>query len=182
MCSMISVTYGRSAMISRHPTPTVPLPQGRPTMPVNKGNAAEIGDTLVDSFLISVKLSEIINQVVLMLYTPDRTGSDDTASSHPNPHHVTTDELARVLQIDNSLSKLEDSLPGYLKSTPLDHRPSCRQATILRTRYVTPFANRDHDSMLIILPIMQVPTCTHVASSTNACHVLPISKSWWKSQ
>ncbi|CAK7238453.1 hypothetical protein SEUCBS140593_010703 [Sporothrix eucalyptigena] len=138
---MVSVTHGRPVMISRELCAAVPLPLCA-TQAAERG--AHYDGPSLSFFIKSVKLYEIMNQVVSAFYSP----ATATSMSESNNSSAEKDALAMLLKLDEDLLEWERGLPEYLRFDTLDgldeveirqrSRTDCkpRQAVILHVRFL----------------------------------------------
>ena len=77
-CSMVSVTHGRPAMISQHPTNTVPLP----TSATTNGQSTIQNPEYYSFFVRSVRLYEIIHKTMIAFYSPTQSSRSKDKEAH----------------------------------------------------------------------------------------------------
>lgn len=127
--SMVALTHGRPAMVSRELASAVPLPR-------TSSNATpdEYGRLTEASFFVkSVQLYEITHRVTLNLYS--EPGSRIRCTVHTDSPD---EDLSIVMQLDGAMMKWEASLPKHLDLSDADaaaNDVSHRQAVILYIRY-----------------------------------------------
>ncbi|KAL1893047.1 hypothetical protein Sste5346_006728 [Sporothrix stenoceras] len=135
---MVSVTHGRPTMISSELCAAVPLPLCA-TQAAERG--AHYDGPSLSFFIKSVKLYEIMNQVVSTFYSP-------AAATNMAGAKGEKDALAMLLKLDEDLLEWERGLPEYLRFDRLEkldeveirqqNRVDCkpRQAVILHVRFL----------------------------------------------
>ncbi|KAI1385476.1 uncharacterized protein F4822DRAFT_445442, partial [Hypoxylon trugodes] len=124
---MISVTHGRPTMISSHLASAVPLQEQSKHLPF---------------FANSLELYEIINQIILKLYSTDSAAKDKTPALQNS--YIMTDNLITALKLDSSLNRIEKNFPSSVNlEDPIAHR----QAVIIRIRLL-------HARILLLRPIL----------------------------
>ncbi|KAF7552841.1 hypothetical protein G7Z17_g4013 [Cylindrodendrum hubeiense] len=148
---MVSVTHGRPAMISGCLATAVPLPLSSPPGAGVSGVVARKDTGYTSFFVESVRLYEIIHQTMIAFY--GGSGARPKAKdSHSTDHDSDGEDqdLDKVVRLDRSLSKWENSLPNHLKWNLLDTTTdeiSQRQAVILRMRFL-------HARILLLRPLL----------------------------
>ncbi|KAI0886964.1 fungal-specific transcription factor domain-containing protein [Annulohypoxylon maeteangense] len=154
MDRMISVTHGRPTMISGHLASAVPLPQDPQTILANDTDGEQSvrikPRNRLAFFVNSVELYEIINQIIVTLYTTKPTVNRSRSSSHSGPCHRIADDLAAALNLDESLNTMEKEIPPELKITSPDVSKDTtlhRQAVIIHIRIL-------HARMLLLRPML----------------------------
>ncbi|KAJ5114253.1 hypothetical protein NUU61_000012 [Penicillium alfredii] len=143
MDRVISMTFGRPAMITKSSSGAVPLPAAidEEYIPVESSAEAaqpENRPSMMAFYAKSLELYEIMNDVLLSLYKPM---SEETAEdAHDFYFSSATSEGERtIFDLDRSLTRWTRSLPSYLRGTssvssgnPILHR----QSIVLRARFL----------------------------------------------
>lgn len=135
--SMVSVTHGRPAMISRHLAKSVPLPTESTT---NEQSAIQNAE-YYSFFVQSVRLYEIIHKTMMAFYShiQENRYKEKETYSDPECSDGEDDDLDRVVQLDRCISRWESRLPKHLRWDLLESNTdkiAQRQAVILRMRSV----------------------------------------------
>ena len=131
------MTFGRPAMISRSLADAVPLPSMviPEYLPLDNppGMSPSPPVSMIAFFVVSVKLYNIINDILLELYT----GNDQARSK--DQHSLTSEsfDLDTVLKLDRALMIWGQTLPTHLRiSSPesLENEIFQRQSVVCRAR------------------------------------------------
>ncbi|KAK7420350.1 hypothetical protein QQX98_002773 [Neonectria punicea] len=152
MDRMVSVTHGRPAMISGCLATAVPLPLSSSTVGDAAGETTGQNMGYISFFVQSVRLYEIIHQTMIAFYggSGSRPKTKDL-HLHDTDHADGEDEdLDKVVRLDRSLSRWENSLPTHLRWNALDTTAdeiSRRQTVILRMRFL-------HARILLLRPLL----------------------------
>ncbi|RBR08995.1 uncharacterized protein FIESC28_10058 [Fusarium coffeatum] len=131
MDRMVSVTHGRPAMISQHPTNAVPLPTSSTT-----NGQSIIQNPEYYSFFVSP--------------TQSSRSKDKDAHSDSESADSEDEDLDRVVQLDRCISRWEAKLPVHLRWDLLESNKdeiARRQAVILRMRFL-------HARILLLRPVL----------------------------
>ena len=140
---MVSVTHGRPVMISPELCAMMPLPRCSSPGPDGQNQAVPS----LSFFIKSVKLYEIMNQVISAFYSTAAASAGAAAATAGTaaPQTSPDEDLAKLLNLDDDLLAWERGLPSYLRFDLLDEaearehsRVDCkpRQAVILHIRCV----------------------------------------------
>ncbi|KAH2074078.1 hypothetical protein KXW40_001995 [Aspergillus fumigatus] len=154
MDRVISMTFGRPAMISKASCGAVPLPAtvDEEYIPASLGDEVRqpAGRPSVMAFYAkSLELYEILNDILLSLYKPvPEENPEDIYDFYFNKG---SDESARtVFELDRALTKWAQSLPAHLRGdTPSMPEDAVfyHQSVVLRARFL-------HVRMLLFRPIL----------------------------
>lgn len=155
MDRVIAMTYGRPTMIEQSVATAVPLPNSiddeylssdwtiQPRLPNQPSK--------IDFFIKSLKLYEIMHEILIGLYTPGREISNQSGENYFGICNQGVSELS-ILDIDRKLMEWENSIPPHLQRSKWDHVPNIfqnvindntiffRQAVVLRQRYLVKVA------------------------------------------
>ncbi|RFN44174.1 hypothetical protein FIE12Z_11566 [Fusarium flagelliforme] len=148
MDRMVSVTHGRPAMISQHPTNTVPLP----TSSTTSGQSMIQNPEYYSFFVRSVRLYEIIHKTMIAFYSPTQSSRSKDKEAHSDSESVDgeDEDLDRVVQLDRCISRWESRLPNHLRWDVLESNRdeiARRQTVILRMRFL-------HARILLLRPVL----------------------------
>ena len=116
-CRVLSMTFGRPAMISKSLADAVPLPETNDeNSPDNTDQGLQPNNqpSRMAFFVESLRLYDIMNDVLLELYTRENNikGRQDTASHRSDYDSV---DLATILKLDRALMLWGQSLPPHLR-------------------------------------------------------------------
>ncbi|KPM41410.1 hypothetical protein AK830_g5133 [Neonectria ditissima] len=152
MDRMVSVTHGRPAMITGCLATTVPLPLSQSTAVDVPGVTANKDMIYISFFVQSVRLYEIIHQTMIAFYgvSGNRPKTKDPHLHDSETNDGEDEDLDKVVRLDRSLSRWENSLPTRLRWNSLDttvDEISRRQTVILRMRFL-------HARILLLRPLL----------------------------
>ncbi|KAJ5552045.1 hypothetical protein N7461_006743 [Penicillium sp. DV-2018c] len=143
MDRVISMTFGRPAMISKASSGAVRLPAAVDDDYIPLESSKEVSQpsncpSMMAFYAKSLELYEIMNDVLLTLYNPvsDECSEDVHEFSFDN---ATGEGERTIFQIDRSLTKWTRSLPPHLRgdSSETSANPIfCRQKIVLRARFL----------------------------------------------
>ncbi|KAH7417855.1 putative C6 transcription factor [Cadophora sp. MPI-SDFR-AT-0126] len=140
MDRILSMTFGRPAMISSVVARAVPLPH----LDSPEGNASPL-----TFYVKTLQLYEIISETLSStLYAVP--GAEKTAHGDAGTNNIESSEIVTVLKMDHDLMVCGRSLPSYLRISSLDSFTSPiyqRQAVVFRARFL-------HARILILRPIL----------------------------
>ncbi|KAI9932323.1 hypothetical protein MW887_009835 [Aspergillus wentii] len=140
---VISMTFGRPAMISKASSGSVPLPASvdEEYIPTASGTeASQPADrpSMMDFYAKSLELYEIMNDVLLSLYKP--VSEESLEDIHDFYFNKETSEGERtIFELDRALTRWTRSLPVHLRgiSSPESEDPIFyRQSVVLRARFL----------------------------------------------
>ncbi|KAJ5378411.1 hypothetical protein N7509_011530 [Penicillium cosmopolitanum] len=154
MDRVMSMTFGRPAMISKISSGDVPLPvlvddefipvntTAEPTQPTQK-------ISIMAFYAKTLELYEIMNEVLLSLHKPiSDDGPDETHQFYFNS--TNSDGEHTIFELDHSLTRWAQTLPAHLRvgSTAAVHNPVFfRQGIVLNARFL-------HVRILLFRPIL----------------------------
>ncbi|KAJ5970093.1 uncharacterized protein N7479_000011 [Penicillium vulpinum] len=154
MDRVISMTFGRPAMISKGSGGEVPLPAAVDDEYISSGSSNEVSQppgqpSMMAFYAKSLELYEIMNDVLISFYKPI---SDENAE---DIHDFCFDNAASegertIFELDRSLTRWTRSLPLHLRgdSSAVSTNPIfCRQSIVLRARFL-------HVRMLLFRPTL----------------------------
>ncbi|KAJ5818968.1 hypothetical protein N7474_004559 [Penicillium riverlandense] len=154
MDRVISMTFGRPAMISKASSEAVPLPAAVDEEYILASDDAESAQpadrpSMMAFYAKSLELYEIMNDVLLSLYKPSPDeGAEGIHDFFFN--HATHEGERTIFDLDRSLTRWTLSLPPHLKgaSALVTRNPIfCRQSIVLRARFL-------HVRMLLFRPTL----------------------------
>ncbi|KAJ5614870.1 hypothetical protein N7528_008524 [Penicillium herquei] len=167
MDRVISMTFGRPAMISRYSSGAVPLPEAVDDEIIQAGIASEPTQppetpSVMEFYAKSLELYEIMNDVLLSLYksTADET-MEDMHDFYFNSG--TTEGDRTIFELDRSLSRWTRSLPTHLQqwlNVNSENTIFMRQSIVLRARFL-------HVRILLFRPTLS-KYCASRENSTNS--------------
>ncbi|KAL2809432.1 putative C6 transcription factor [Aspergillus granulosus] len=154
MDRVISMTFGRPAMISKASCGSVPLPATVDEEFIASAAGAEATQpadrpSMMAFYAKSLELYEILNDVLLSLYKPIPDESPEDMYDFYFNRESREGELT-VFELDRALTRWTRSLPPHLRGDPspvLDNIIFCRQNVVLRARFL-------HVRMLLFRPIL----------------------------
>ncbi|KZN89885.1 putative transcriptional regulatory protein [Penicillium chrysogenum] len=154
MDRVISMTFGRPAMISKASSGAVPLPAAVDDEYIPSGSSKEVSQppdrpSMMAFYAKSLELYEIMNDVLLSLYKPV---SDDNAEDIHSFHfdNVASEGERTIFELDRSLTRWTQSLLPHLRwdsSTVSTNPIFYRQSIVLRARFL-------HVRMLLFRPTL----------------------------
>ncbi|KGO40680.1 Transcription factor, fungi [Penicillium expansum] len=154
MDRVISMTFGRPAMISKASSGAVPLPAAVDDEYIPSGSSKEVSQppdrpSMMAFYAKSLELYEIMNDVLLSLYKPI---SDDNAEDMHDFYfdNVASEGERTIFELDRSLSRWTRSLLPHLRwdsSTVSTSAIFYRQSIVLRARFL-------HVRMLLFRPTL----------------------------
>ncbi|CAI7630663.1 unnamed protein product [Penicillium glandicola] len=154
MDRVISMTFGRPAMISKASSGAVPLPAAIDDEYIPSESSKEVSQpsnrpSVMAFYAKSLELYEIMNDVLLSLY---RTISDDNAEDSHDFYfdNVASEGDRTIFELDRSLARWTRSLPPHLRedsSAVSINAIFCRQRIVLRARFL-------HVRMLLFRPTL----------------------------
>ncbi|EON65107.1 hypothetical protein W97_04343 [Coniosporium apollinis CBS 100218] len=155
----LSMTFGRPAMITSQAAATVPrpvTPNELPEQPDPLGRISAGSGPLSDLnfFIQTLQLYEILNEILLDLYTPASSGpSEDAYEFYFGT--ISVGKGNSIFELERKLLRWNQDLPIHLRYEPDSnkHEIHIRQANILRLRYL-------HIRMLLFRPTLSL-FCTH---------------------
>ncbi|KAL4793685.1 C6 transcription factor [Aspergillus venezuelensis] len=154
MDRVISMTFGRPAMISKASYASVPLPDTIDEEYYASANGTDAiqpaGQPSIMAFYAkSLELYEILNDILLNLYQPITDDNSDDVHDLYFTIGSNKDELA-IFELDRALTRWTRSLPAHLRGVS-DPSPNAeifyRQSVVLRARFL-------HVRMLLFRPIL----------------------------
>ncbi|KAJ5306304.1 hypothetical protein N7508_005319 [Penicillium antarcticum] len=147
--SVVALTLGRPAMISKEAAKAVPLPvvvdEHRLQVPLEQTEES----LFLKFYTKSLELYEILNDILLSLYKSP-TPPSKPENSHNSYFNSFDDGQVAVFRLDHALSTWSLDLPPHLRtSSPLSSRDpiSDRQSIVLRLRFL-------HVRMVLLRPIL----------------------------
>ncbi|KAK5065119.1 hypothetical protein LTR84_000955 [Exophiala bonariae] len=148
----LSMTFGRSAMITPQASITIPLP-----LPHPDGIQCQCHMTHLPSsstadfhfFIETLRLYRLMNETLITLYTSDITEGDGENLNVVYFGSLGAQAVGSLLELDHKLSCWCQSLPIYLRLRPNDTQadPSERHRIVLHIRYT-------HVKILLFRPIL----------------------------
>lgn len=136
---VISMTFGRPAMISKASCGPVPLPAtvDEEYIPASSGGEVsqpEDQPSMMAFYAKSLELYEILNDILLSLYKP--VAEESPEDIHDFYFNKEGNEGERtIFDLDRSLTRWTRSLPSHLRGTTANEL-FLRQGIVLRARYV----------------------------------------------
>ncbi|KAJ0426889.1 C6 transcription factor [Aspergillus carlsbadensis] len=154
MDRVISMTFGRPAMISKASCGSVPLPATVDEEYIASAPGAEAiqpadRPSMMAFYAKSLELYEILNDVLLSLYKPIPEESPEDIYDFYFNREPSEGELT-IFELDRALTKWTRSLPAHLRGDPspvADNIIFYRQSVVLRARFL-------HVRMLLFRPIL----------------------------
>ncbi|KAL4877987.1 fungal-specific transcription factor domain-containing protein [Aspergillus karnatakaensis] len=154
MDRVISMTFGRPAMISKASCGSVPLPATIDEEYIASASGSEATQpadrpSFMAFYAKSLELYEILNDVLLSLYKPVVEESPDDIYDFYFNKETAEDELT-IFELDRALTKWTRSLPPHLRgssATGPDNIIFYRQSVVLRARFL-------HVRMLLFRPVL----------------------------
>lgn len=141
--SVISMTFGRPAMISKASCGSVPLPAtvDEEYIPTASGaEAMQPADrpSVMAFYAKSLELYEILNDILLSLYKPiPEESPEDMYNFYFNKE--TSEGERTIFELDRALTRWTRSLPPHLRGTTSPETENLvfyRQSVVIRARYV----------------------------------------------
>ncbi|KAL4746492.1 hypothetical protein BDW72DRAFT_210376 [Aspergillus terricola var. indicus] len=154
MDRVISMTFGRPAMISKASCGSVPLPATIDEEYIASASGSGVEQpadqpSVMAFYAKSLELYDILNDILLSLYKPVvEESSDDVYDLYFN-RDTSEDELT-IFQLDRALTRWTRSLPAHLRGEPVSGSNGIifyRQSVVLRARFL-------HVRMLLFRPIL----------------------------
>ncbi|KAL5001359.1 fungal-specific transcription factor domain-containing protein [Aspergillus recurvatus] len=154
MDRVISMTFGRPAMISKASCGSVPLPATIDEEYIASASESGIEQpadqpSIMAFYAKSLELYDILNDILLSLYKPVVEESPDDVYDLYFNRDTSEDELT-IFQLDRALTKWTRSLPAHLCGEPVSGSNGIifyRQSVVLRARFL-------HVRMLLFRPIL----------------------------
>ncbi|KAL3452764.1 fungal-specific transcription factor domain-containing protein [Aspergillus insuetus] len=154
MDRVISMTFGRPAMISKASCGSVPLPATVDEEYIASASGAEATQpadrpSMMAFYAKSLELYEILNDVLLSLYKPIPEESPEDIYDFYFNREPSEGELT-IFELDRALTKWTRSLPTHLRGDPSPVDGNIifkRQCVVLRARFL-------HVRMLLFRPIL----------------------------
>lgn len=181
---VISMTFGRPAMISRASSGAVPLPAAVDDEYIPAGSSREASQpsdrpSMMAFYSKSLELYEIMNDVLLSLYKP--ISDDHTEDIHDFLFDNVANEGERtIFELDRSLTRWTRSLPFHLReeSSAISANPIfCRQSIVLRARLVK-FIQHPMPFAFLIVIFVKVSPCTNAFISANSFQILRCARQY----
>ncbi|PVH83482.1 hypothetical protein DL98DRAFT_454524 [Cadophora sp. DSE1049] len=154
MDRILSMTFGRPAMISSVVARAVPLPQISshhlsPPMAAPHLDSPDSNASPLTFYVKTLQLYDIISDTLSStLYAVP--GADKNSHGDAGTNNIESSEIVTVLKMDHDLMVCGRSLPSYLRISSLDSFTSPvyqRQAVVFRARFL-------HARILILRPIL----------------------------
>ncbi|KAL5051329.1 hypothetical protein BDW71DRAFT_214261 [Aspergillus fruticulosus] len=154
MDRVISMTFGRPAMISKASCGSVPLPATVDEEYIASASGSGVEQpanqpSIMAFYAKSLELYDILNDILLSLYKPAvEENPDDVYDLYFN-RDTSEDELT-IFQLDRALTRWARSLPAHLRGEPVSGSNGIifyRQSVVLRARFL-------HIRMLLFRPIL----------------------------
>ncbi|KAJ6031000.1 hypothetical protein N7540_001732, partial [Penicillium herquei] len=170
MDRVISMTFGRPAMISKYSSGAVPLPEAVDDEIIQAGIASEPTQppetpSVMAFYAKSLELYEIMNDVLLSLYKS--TADESLEDMHDFYFNSGTNEGDRtIFELDRSLSRWTRSLPAHLQQWPnvnSENSIFMRQSIVLRARFL-------HVRILLFRPTLS-KYCASRENSINSSFI-----------
>ncbi|KAL3463887.1 fungal-specific transcription factor domain-containing protein [Aspergillus heterothallicus] len=154
MDRVISMTFGRPAMISKASCGAVPLPATVDEEYIASASGIEATQpadrpSMMAFYAKSLELYEILNDVLLSLYKPIPEESPEDIYDFYFNRESSESELT-IFELDRALTKWTRSLPPHLRGDPSPVHENIifyRQSVVLRARFL-------HVRMLLFRPIL----------------------------
>ncbi|KAL3484417.1 fungal-specific transcription factor domain-containing protein [Aspergillus germanicus] len=154
MDRVISMTFGRPAMISKASCGSVPLPATIDEEYIASASGAEATQpadrpSMMAFYAKSLELYEILNDVLLSLYKPIPEESPEDIYDFYFNREPSEGELT-IFELDRALTRWTRSLPTHLRGDPSPVDGNIifkRQCVVLRARFL-------HVRMLLFRPIL----------------------------
>ncbi|KAK0112702.1 hypothetical protein ONS95_014439 [Cadophora gregata] len=156
MDRILSMTFGRPAMISSVVARAVPIPQisphdPRPPVQAPHIDSPEHNASPLTFYVKTLQLYDIISETLSStLYAVPGVEKNNRGHADAVTNNVDSSEIATVLKMDHDLMGCGRSLPSYLRISSLDSFTSPifqRQAVVFRARFL-------HARILILRPIL----------------------------
>ncbi|CAG8365171.1 unnamed protein product [Penicillium salamii] len=176
MDRVISMTFGRPAMITKSASGAVPLPAAvdEEFIPSESGSeASQPPDrpSMMAFFGKTLELYDIMNDVLESLYDPSTDSSgEDIHNFYFN--NITGEGERTIFELDHCLSRWTKSLPEHLRgdSALVSANPIfCRQSIVLRARFL-------HVRILLFRPTLS-RYCA-IRDNTTSDSLIPINDSF----
>ncbi|KAE9376680.1 hypothetical protein N431DRAFT_400970 [Stipitochalara longipes BDJ] len=172
MDRVLSMTFGRPAMISKSLANAVPLPAI--IEPENFSYQTNLTSlqagtptSMMAFFVHSLQLYSIINDILLQLYMADDQGKQKDPHGPAPEQSYQSFDMAAILKLDNDLMMWGRSLPPHLRvscTQSSENRILWRQAVVCRARYL-------HARILLFRPVLS-RFCLLEPTSVNSGTVL----------
>ncbi|KAL4814443.1 fungal-specific transcription factor domain-containing protein [Aspergillus spinulosporus] len=154
MDRVISMTFGRPAMISKASCGSVPLPATVDEEYIASASGSGVEQpadqpSIMAFYAKSLELYDILNDILLSLYKPVVEESPDDVYDLYFNRDTSEDELT-IFQLDRALTRWTRSLPAHLRGGPVSGSNGIifyRQSVVLRARFL-------HVRMLLFRPIL----------------------------
>ncbi|KAL4757724.1 transcription factor domain-containing protein [Aspergillus foveolatus] len=151
---VISMTFGRPAMISKASCGSVPLPATVDEEYIASASGSGVEQpadqpSIMAFYAKSLELYDILNDILLSLYKPVVEESPEDVYDLYFNRDTSEDELT-IFQLDRALTRWTRSLPAHLRGEPVSGSNSIifyRQSVVLRARFL-------HVRMLLFRPIL----------------------------
>ncbi|KAH8814897.1 fungal-specific transcription factor domain protein [Xylogone sp. PMI_703] len=171
MDRVLSMTFGRPAMISKSLADTVPFPamidpEYLPEEASTPGVQPPGRPPMIAFFVKSLHLYEIINDILLELYMNDDQNETKDPDGFPLYKPYESLDLAAILKLDRALMSWGRNLPPHLKlSCPecMSNGMVYRQAVVCRARFL-------YARILLFRPVLSrfcLPDITTSATNTG---------------
>ncbi|KAJ5345746.1 hypothetical protein N7452_003750 [Penicillium brevicompactum] len=143
MDRVISMTFGRPAMITKTSSGAVPLPAAVDDEFIPSNSSLEVSQppnrpSIMAFFGKTLELYDIMNDVLLSLYNPSTDPSgEDIHDFYFN--NTTTEGERSIFELDHCLSRWTKSLPVHLRGEAAMASANpifCRQSIVLRARFL----------------------------------------------
>ncbi|KAL4920044.1 fungal-specific transcription factor domain-containing protein [Aspergillus aurantiobrunneus] len=154
MDRVVSMTFGRPAMISKASCGSVPLPATIDEEYIASASGTDIAQpadqpSIMAFYAKSLELYDILNDILLSLYKPVTEESPDDIYDFYFSKSTSDDEIT-IFELDRSLTKWSRSLPAHLRGETTAGSNGVifyRQTVVLRARFL-------HVRMLLFRPIL----------------------------
>lgn len=169
---IVAMTLGRPPMVSKPLADTMPYPAAADDeyLPAYPGDSQrERRSSIMDFYVKNLELYDIVSQILEVLYVHDDKG--------PNKNHNTSQpaqlpyaQMGTILQLDQRLMNLANSLPPHLELPKLEYQGNDtmhRQATVFRIRYVSRSSHQDS-----FTKDTKTPPCKAPSGSTSPVSTL----------
>ncbi|RDW76781.1 transcription factor domain-containing protein [Aspergillus mulundensis] len=165
MDRVISMTFGRPAMISKASAGSVPLPVTIDEEYFASASGVEVAQptdqpSIMSFYAKSLELYEILNDILLSLYKPTPEEPDDVYGFSFNKD--SSERELTIFELDRALTSWTRSLPPHLRgelASGSNANIFYRQSVVLRARFL-------HVRMLLFRPILS-KYCTSRDAATD---------------
>lgn len=157
------MTLGRPPMVSKPLADTVPYPAAADDeyLSAYPGDSQrEERPSIMDFYVKNLELYDIVSQILEVLYVHDDKGLNKNYNTS-QPTQLPHAQMGTILQLDQSLMNLANTLPPHLVLPKLESQGNDtmhRQATVFRIRYVSRSTHQDPSTKETKTPPCKAPS------------------------